>query len=43
MQEAYALDEKNGNTLWCDALNMEMENLKVAFDILHEEKSPPPG
>ena len=43
VHEAYALDEKNGNTFWCDALNREMENLKVAFDILPEGKSPPPG
>ena len=43
VHEAYALDEKNGNTFWCDALNREMENLKVSFDILPEVKSPPPG
>ena len=43
VQEAYALDEKNGNTFWCDALNREMENLKVSFDILPEGKSPTPG
>ena len=43
VQEAYALDEKNGNTFWSDALNRKMYNLKIAFDILPEGNSPPPG
>ena len=30
---AKKLDEKNGNALWMDASNKEIENLKVAFDI----------
>ena len=30
------LDEKNGNTLWIDAINREIENLKVAFDIIED-------
>ena len=33
-KEAYALDTKDGSTLWRDAINREMENLKVAFDII---------
>ena len=41
--EARALDDKNGNTLWTDAVNREMENLKVAVDILPEGSKPPPG
>ena len=43
VKEAYALDEKNGNTLWRDAINREMENLKVAFDILDDSESMTPG
>ena len=43
VQEAYDLDEKNGNTLWRDALNREMEKLKVPFYILPEGRSPPSG
>ncbi len=43
VQEAHALDEKNGDTFWRDALNKEMGNLKVAFDILPEGSKPPPG
>ena len=31
--EAYALDVKNGNTLWADAILNEMENVRVAFNI----------
>jgi hypothetical protein len=41
--EARALDDKNGNTLWTDAVNREMENLKVAVYILPEGSKPPPG
>ena len=43
IEEAYELDAANGNHLWRDAINREMENLKVAFDILPEGKEPPPG
>ena len=43
IEEAYAIDKRNGNSLWRDAINKEMENLKVAFDILPDGKSPPPG
>lgn len=40
--EALALDRKNGNNLWRKAIDKEMENLKVAFDILPEGAKPPP-
>lgn len=43
IEEAYKLDEKNGNSFWRDAINREMENLKVAFDILKDNQEPPPG
>jgi len=42
-QQAYNIDAKNGNTLWRDALNKEMNNLKVAFNILPHGVSPSPG
>ena len=32
--DAKKLDEINGDTLWMDAINREIENLKVAIDIL---------
>ena len=34
MKEAQALDKKNGNTLWMDAMAKETGNTKVAFKIL---------
>ena len=43
IDEARRLDLKNGNTLWMDAINKEMENLKVAFDILEDGANPPVG
>jgi hypothetical protein len=43
INDALKLDEKNKDTFWRDAINKEMENLKVAFDILPEGKHVPPG
>ena len=43
IDQAYDLDRSNGNTLWRDALNKEMSNLQVAFDILPQGHKPPPG
>ena len=40
---AKKLDENNGNTLWMDAINKEMENLKIAFDILEDGAKVPVG
>ena len=33
MEEAYALDAKNGNTLWAYVISKEMENVRVAFKV----------
>ena len=38
---AKKLDEKNGSTLWMDAINRQMENLKVAFDVLEDRAKVP--
>ena len=35
------LDEINGNNLWIDAINREIENLKVAFDVLNDRSKVP--
>jgi hypothetical protein len=43
IKQAYAIDRKNGNDLWRQAIDKEMQNLKVAFDILPEGSSPPVG
>ena len=33
VEEAYAIDKKNGNTLWADAINMEMKRIRDAFKL----------
>ena len=43
IEHAYKIDRANKNTLWRDAINKEMGNLKVAFDILCKGQAPPPG
>ncbi len=43
VEEAIALDEKNNNTLWVDAIKKEMLNSKIAFQLLGEGEPPPPG
>ena len=41
IEEAYRLDQKNNNTLWCEAIKKEMTNVAVAFHILdHGEEDP---
>ena len=40
---AKKLNEKNGNILWMDAINGDIEKLKVAFDILEDEAKIPVG
>ena len=41
MEQAYALNAKNGITLWADAISQEMENVRVAFEALLDGKSVP--
>jgi hypothetical protein len=43
IQQAYDIDKKNGNNIWREAIEKEMGNLKVAFDILDHEENLPPG
>jgi len=43
IKHAKDLDKKNGNTLWVDALDKEMFNNGVAFEILEEGIKAPPG
>ena len=40
---AYKIDTANGNHFWRNAINREMGNLKVAFDIQHNGQAPPQG
>ena len=37
------LDKRNGNTMWMDTLAKEMFNVGIAFEVLEEKQSAPPG
>jgi hypothetical protein len=43
VKEALALDRKNGNTLWADAIAKEMREVRIAFNILPDGGSAPIG
>ncbi len=43
VKEALALDRKNGNTLWADAIAKEMREVLIAFNILPDGHSAPIG
>ena len=43
VQEALALDEKNGNHLWEEAIKKEMKNSRMAFKLLGTDEKPPVG
>ena len=43
MPDALALDKKNGNTLWADAIAKELKNVRVAFKILPDGQPAPIG
>jgi hypothetical protein len=43
VKEAFALDRKNGNTLWVDAIAKEMKEVRIAFNILPDSRSAPIG
>ena len=43
VEQACALDSKNDNTLWADAIFKEMENVREAFKVIPDGKSVPIG
>ena len=43
INDTYVIDQKNRNTLWQDAIQKEMENVKIAFQIIPDGKKPPNG
>lgn len=43
VEEALAIDKRDGNTFWSDAIAKEMKNVHVAFKILEDGERPPPG
>jgi hypothetical protein len=42
VEEALEIDKERGDTLWQDAINKEMKNVRIAFDI-RSDKTAPPG
>ena len=43
VEHALAIDKRNGNTFWRDAIRKEMANVGIAFQILEEHESLPPA
>ena len=43
LKDALALDAKNGNKYWSEAVGKEMGTIVVAFKILEPNACPPPG
>ena len=43
IQKAYQLDKKNGNKKWAIAITKEMNDDRIAFDILDTEDNTPIG
>jgi len=39
--ESHELDRIIGNTFWADAIKKEMENVKIAFNVLDEDTRVP--
>jgi hypothetical protein len=42
VEEAYAIDKATGTTFWHDAIEKEMKNVQVAFNVLADGVAPPP-
>jgi hypothetical protein len=42
VEEAYAINPATGTTFWCDAIEKEMKNVHVAFNVLVDGVAPPP-
>ena len=43
VKEAYELDQKNGNTYWHDAIQKELKNVLIAFQLLEDGEHIPVG
>ena len=43
VQQAYNIDERNGDTVWTKAIAKEMTNVAIAFNILEKDEDPPIG
>jgi hypothetical protein len=43
VEHAHTIDRKNGNSLWKDAINKEMLNVGIAFEVLEDNRATPVG
>ena len=43
VRQALLLDKENGNTFWTDAIQKEMTNVGIAFEILEGDNPLPRG
>jgi hypothetical protein len=43
LEHAYVIDKKNGDSFWKNAIDKEMHNVGVVFDILPDDKMVPVG
>ena len=43
VEEAYALDKKNGNDYWSKAITKEMTNVGIAFEVIEDDAKMPVG
>ena len=43
VRQAYEIDQKNNNTFWRDAIQKEMKNVELAFQILENNEKVPVG
>ena len=43
IEDAYCIDQKNGNTFWRDAIKKEMYEVGVTFEVLEENAKAPAG
>ena len=43
IEEAQALDARNGNSYWQDAIKKEYNNVKIVFRLLEDGGKPPPA
>ena len=41
MEEAYEIDKATGTSFWHNAIELEMKNMWVAFDVLPDGAAPP--
>ena len=43
VEEALQIDKKNGNNFWAEAIEKEMTNARIAFEVMPKDEKPPPG